>query len=1078
MKSIVKLLPIAALALMGCSSDDLNVGRSAESFLNDGDNMLVSVEELVDGSAIMRSAIGETTVEGKGIWRQFVWTLGDKFKVYDKDNWRTEIFKFNESANKGLSNSEIFTVFTLDAEKSEIATVNRGYAIFPAFTKDGGQPFAEFKDEARTQLQFELPATINAEIATIKENSGASYTANGETTNGVAYSCNAPMWGYSNDGQKMTFSYFTSIIRVSLQGIAVGTHTLKVTAGENEVLTGTFQADFSAGTYDFASVPTLTAVTSEDEVTGRNEITVNFEVTNNNKEAENILFVPVPAGEYSTLEVTLDDNVLSTPLEVTTLERAKFYKAGNMTPETETVSTLAELNAIIAKYADWSREVTVNVTLGSDIEVISGESTVPGFEYTGGKENLELIIPQLKNNVILNFVESDYDYSIKAASTGGATQLLVEDKEEVTTGTYALTLKGLATNLPVEVSTMQGFGLKGEFSQALTVTKAGALGLAGEFSEAVSVVEAGNVNLSGTYTNAVEVTKATNIELAGEYNGTVVVTEATDVTLSGTYNKQVTIGAQSVSKVTLSGTANEKMIVMNAANFEATETSKMTDANITASSAVKLAGATSKSAKIFANGSANVEISSAMTNANVVKQGTGNVEIKENAVVKQIAMMSSGTLTVNGNVTNVLSMYNGKLIVNSEIDCKQLSVVDDKSIEKTKVEIELHAGNFEKIVNESDANAEVTTYGAVTIKDIDDTTKGEGKTIITAYWTEATTTAAKTATKGTANDGNIYTALQLAALSKHDGTNVKLYADVKAGQDYNIEWTPLAIFESNATTFDGNGKTISGLKIKKNGNNVGFFTKFSGDNVTVKDLTLDNVEIAVVGPTGNSTYFNIGGLVGYAAATVTSIENVKVTNGKMNVTNWVYRVGGLIGTVTGKAEIKNTSVSYEKITGWYELGGLIGSVGNSAKGEVTLIVDDKFEGKVVTLTDESGFALSYNVPATALNNGRIGMLVGAMGDNAASTFKTEGVTTENVYNADRLSSETVRETLGFKKNMVTVETGNGGVIVDKYYTGHTGHYVGYSNTYSNSGNVNVCGKAYTTDDTGDGLNIYVGKARQ
>ena len=164
--------------------------------------------------------------------------------------------------------------------------------------------------------------------------------------------------------------------------------------------------------------------------------------------------------------------------------------------------------------------------------------------------------------------------------------------------------------------------------------------------------------------------------------------------------------------------------------------------------------------------------------------------------------------------------------------------------------------------------------------------------------------------------------------------------------DINLtgEWTPIGNYEQKYTgTFDGNGKTITGLTIDQKETSFLGLIGYLGSGGKVQNLTLENVNL-----NGN---WNVGGVVGYNNGTVTACTASGSINGK-------EYVGGIVGsnylgTVTA---CYNTSST---VNGSYLVGGVVGqnnkgivtacyNASGSIYGEVTVggVVGDNYTGTV------------------------------------------------------------------------------------------------------------------------------------
>lgn len=197
----------------------------------------------------------------------------------------------------------------------------------------------------------------------------------------------------------------------------------------------------------------------------------------------------------------------------------------------------------------------------------------------------------------------------------------------------------------------------------------------------------------------------------------------------------------------------------------------------------------------------------------------------------------------------------------------------------------------------------------------------------------------------------------------------------------------LNAFEGN---FNGNGLTISNIKISNAAGGAGFFNKV-GSNGVVKNVTISGGTISGIAPIGaliavsnssnnienchvnnvtiTSTFnshaasqYNIGGLIGeyitYLAASI-KISNCSTSGLTLNVpslTDGSLVVGGLVGKYTGDVEITDVTIQNESMSGYGNLGGLIGH----ATGTVVI----------------SNVAVTLGSITTANNADRVGGLIG------------------------------------------------------------------------------------------------------
>ena len=155
---------------------------------------------------------------------------------------------------------------------------------------------------------------------------------------------------------------------------------------------------------------------------------------------------------------------------------------------------------------------------------------------------------------------------------------------------------------------------------------------------------------------------------------------------------------------------------------------------------------------------------------------------------------------------------------------------------------------------------------------------------------------------------------------------IQLTADIDLG---NEEWVPIGGAGTGkrfAGIFDGDGHTISNLKITRGlentaaNNSVGLFGACASP-ATLQNMTLENVDV--------QGSLRVGAVLGDSQTSSSIISNVHVT-GSVRVSGWWY-VGGIMGqgygTVTGcSVEGDGTDTSYVKITGGYT-GGIVGFMG-------------------------------------------------------------------------------------------------------------------------------------------------------
>lgn len=221
-------------------------------------------------------------------------------------------------------------------------------------------------------------------------------------------------------------------------------------------------------------------------------------------------------------------------------------------------------------------------------------------------------------------------------------------------------------------------------------------------------------------------------------------------------------------------------------------------------------------------------------------------------------------------------------------------------------------------------------------------------------------------------------------------------------------WTPIGDGYAFGGTFDGNGYTVSNLKINTTNNPTGLFGWTTG---TIKNLGVENVNI-----TGAS---DVGGLIGKAAGTVSNCY----TTGSVVMASYttdsggtavVSDAGGLVGTnfgkiidcyseanVTGDGNIVGGLVGYSSgdgiircyaagnVSGKGYVGGLAGRAYCTVEDSYSMgtVYGDFYEGGLIGETSSAAVLTNcyWNQSTSGMQNG--------IGNNKASTTVT-GVATE------------------------------------------------------------------------------------
>jgi len=166
---------------------------------------------------------------------------------------------------------------------------------------------------------------------------------------------------------------------------------------------------------------------------------------------------------------------------------------------------------------------------------------------------------------------------------------------------------------------------------------------------------------------------------------------------------------------------------------------------------------------------------------------------------------------------------------------------------------------------------------------------------------------------------------------------------------FNRAWTPIVL--KNFVAFEGNGHTISNLRVSTTGDRAGLFGVVSCNDIGVtyvRNLTIDG---AVVN--GNK---NVGVVVG--SGTQAAVENVTVNNA---IVGGVKYVGGIFGSGNGSVNgctVKNSTITINQVVidpednsiDSKEAGGLIGYLSNDGNATTVnkVIANNTVENVTIT----------------------------------------------------------------------------------------------------------------------------------
>ncbi|MDD3456858.1 GLUG motif-containing protein [Sphaerochaeta sp.] len=354
-----------------------------------------------------------------------------------------------------------------------------------------------------------------------------------------------------------------------------------------------------------------------------------------------------------------------------------------------------------------------------------------------------------------------------------------------------------------------------------------------------------------------------------------------------------------------------------------------------------------------------------------------------------------------------------------------------------------------------------------------------------------------------------YTAVGLDTIrrmiSGEDGGSNQLNAVIHLGADIDLNdidsigdnWIPLG----NTTlpfrgTFDGNGHTISNLRINRPTDDyVGFFGAQSGViSGVIRDVQLVNVQICGKSDVGSLAGFSsgaidnchsagtvsgnyqyVGGLLGGVSG---SVDNCSFTGSVSGLSNWVgglvgastgsishssasgsvegtYSTGGLVGRTVATSGSINYCYSQMNVHGLWGVGGLVGhAYGGSwieycyATGSVNGIED--YIGGLVGHLESSSLINSSYALGSVTGRGYVGGIVGRTSGNVSNCYATGDVSGR----ADFIGGlagfiENSLITDSFAANNVLVRDSSSSNSRFHRITAHS-HFGGLNNNYANS----------------------------
>ena len=201
------------------------------------------------------------------------------------------------------------------------------------------------------------------------------------------------------------------------------------------------------------------------------------------------------------------------------------------------------------------------------------------------------------------------------------------------------------------------------------------------------------------------------------------------------------------------------------------------------------------------------------------------------------------------------------------------------------------------------------------------------------------------------------------------GKTFKLVDDIDLT---GVDFTPIGNDENNFNgTFDGDGHTISNLRINSSGDGAGLFGYVSKGG-TIKNVNLSNVNIS-----GNDY---VGGLIGFNSGSVSNCAISGTVNGSKNV-------GGLVGwNCCGFVE---NSTANTTVSGNEDVGGLVGDNGGKIKNSTAnaTVSGNEDVGGLVGFNCEmiENCTVNATVSGNDIVGGIVGLILGVIKNCTANT---------------------------------------------------------------------------------------------
>ena len=258
-----------------------------------------------------------------------------------------------------------------------------------------------------------------------------------------------------------------------------------------------------------------------------------------------------------------------------------------------------------------------------------------------------------------------------------------------------------------------------------------------------------------------------------------------------------------------------------------------------------------------------------------------------------------------------------------------------------------------------------------------------------------------------------------------------------------IDWTPIGIDYNHqyTGTFDGNGKTITGLTVTRSDQYAGLFGRI-GTGGKVMNVTLENVQI-----TSDNSSGYVGGVAGWSYGTIENCSVSGSVSGSGSDGSTGSTAGGVVGSQAG-GSITGCSSS-ATVKGMSNVGGIAGETNSGASLTGCYATGDVSVENNTTNNANAGGVVGYNGGGTLTACYATGSVSGS--GSGSGTIYTGGVTGNNsggtliaCYHANGTVSGPAGTTGGVAGRNFKVSMLGGGIITACYWGSNPDTGIGYN----------------------------------